>query len=129
MAPPVNMKNELKNIETGDRMFDLLNEDHFLLDSIVSRVDIYQLNYRLVVDIYFRLMHGKEKSLMLRFGKVSEYQFYYSSNSTFYNVESFKLLKSDSLFYLSLDPDESNPSILSSDQDIVLSETLEGYAY
>lgn len=123
------MKNDLKIIEAGDNMFELLSEDYFLLDAVVSRLDIYQLNYNLVVDIYFQLMHGKEKSLMLRFGKAREYQFYYNSKHTFYNVESFKLLKNDSLFYLSLDPDESKPSILSSDQDIVLSEILEGYAY
>lgn len=116
-------------IAAGDQMLDLLNKDIFLLDSIIERFDIYQLNHGLVVDIYFRLMHGKEKSLMLRFGNVREYQFYYISKGTFYNVEFFKLLKNESLFYLSLDPDESRPQMLSSDQDTVLSETLEGYTY
>jgi hypothetical protein len=114
-----------KNIQA----LDYLSGNNSLLDSRISGFSIGAESDDVFVDITITMRNSSEyKQLMLKFKKCLEYQFSYSNDYFFYNVESLKLLqKKDGTFYVSFDPSDSEEAPSEEDLDIVNAETMEVY--
>jgi hypothetical protein len=70
-------------------------------------------NFRLTSDF---------KRVQICFKNIEVFCFQHSKDYNFYNVENYKLLKSDGKIYISLDPDESTESRSKDDLDFILAE-------
>ncbi|MGN6395783.1 MAG: hypothetical protein ACTHMI_09475 [Mucilaginibacter sp.] len=82
----------------------------------------------LVIEAEFELLYDPGSVLRLRFTEIKEYSFYWNSRFSFYNVETYKLIKKENLFYVSFDPeDETLLDISGNDQDFILFGGFEGY--
>ena len=121
------METVIKNIE----LFDLLKTNFTLLDSELVGVKFGMVDYALTMEMDFIIKKRFGGScLKLKFLDIKEYGFYYDHTRIFYNVEDFKLLRKDDLFYLSLDPYlEDRESISENDNDFVLAREIEGFKY
>ena len=113
---------------------ELLNKSisgkYYILDSQITRLEIYFENHQLYIDVYFSLPYHRfkaDKNLKLHFIGVIEYEFYWNDKFNFYTVERYKLFKSEKGFYLSVDPYDESESILDEDHGIILCNEIEGY--
>ena len=85
--------------------------------------------HRLYVDVYFTSITSKriaQIKFKLRFIDVVQYDLFWDINHTFYNVERYKLLKTDKGFYLSLDPADETEAPTKEDGDTIISKSIEG---
>ena len=67
---------------------------------------------------------SNSNKLILEFKQIESFSFNYNSDYFFYRVETAKLLKLATTYYLSLDPDDSLESPSDSDQDCVIARYL-----
>jgi hypothetical protein len=103
---------------------------YYILDSQITRLDIYFENHQLYIDVYFSLPYHRfkaDKNLKLHFIGVTEYEFYWNDKFNFYTVERYKFFKSEKGFYLSVDPYDESGEILEEDRDIIFCKEVEGY--
>jgi hypothetical protein len=103
---------------------------YYILDSMITRFDIYIQDHILFIDVYFSLPHHRfraDKNLKLHFIDVKEYEFYWNDQYHFYTVERYKFFKSEKGFYISFDPYDESQEILDEDHDIILCKEVEGY--
>jgi hypothetical protein len=112
--------------KANDSLLDYFSETLNILDSNIRDIKIYLDGTHLIIDIYLCLLYPKGTNLKLNFQGVKEYSFYWNKNHIFYYVESFKLFKTNNLFYISFDPDGEEDVISPNDQDFILCENIEG---
>jgi hypothetical protein len=113
-----------KNQEAVDYLTGQLS----LLDAEINEFRIYKANYLVNINIHLQISRSN-LVVMLTFKDVIEYSFYHNNKHHFYCVAAVPkfVKKENGTFYLSLDPDEMSTDALESDNDIVLSNGLEGY--
>lgn len=105
-----------------------LQGEFTLLSSSIERINIYRCDHILCIDIEIELAYKKkENNILLRFNDVLEYSFFYRSHRYFYNVEIFKLLKTENFFYVSFDPVDEVEEVSDDDQDYIKATTIECY--
>jgi len=105
-------------------------EKYYILDSMITRFDVYIEDYVVFIDVYFSLPYHRfkgDKVLKLHFIGVTEYEFYWNNNYTFYTLERYKLFKSEKGFYLSIDPYDESETVLEEDKGIIFCREVEGY--
>ena len=120
----------MENIYKNDELLRLTNGCTFIRDSVVTRFDIYLQDHQLCIDVYLNLEFSRfkaEKRLKIHFRDIIRYQFLYSNNYYFYNVETCKFFKSESGYYISLDPFNELGEISEEDEDLILCKDIEGY--
>ncbi len=109
--------------QTNEAAITYLNNNVGLIDAFLKSIFIYEKNNLIHLDITIK----KDKDLyLLSFIDVKEYSIYYSMEYIFSTIESYFLNynKTDSTFYLTLDPYEESGSRNIKDQDFVLSTSL-----
>jgi hypothetical protein len=115
----MNANNQYKNEE----VLNFFSKNNSLLSSSLNKIDISQLNGEVIITFEFTLINKTIISLKLI--GVSEYSFYHNSTSIFYNIESYKFLKShDGQYYISLDPISENETIEQQDNDFVIAREI-----
>ena len=96
-----------------------------------ARMEGFAVRYErdgLVAEAVFHLQHSKRVNwLLLRFKPVSAYAFAYSKDVAFYNVESFKLLRVATGYYLSLDPVDEQDQPDERDNDTIRAKGIQAY--
>jgi hypothetical protein len=105
-------------------------ERYYILDSLITRFDIYFENEQLYIDVYFSLPYSRfkaDKTLKFHFIGVTEYEFYWNDKFNFYTVERYKFFKSEKGFYISFDPYDESEIILDEDHNIIFCNEVEGY--
>ena len=118
----------MNQIWKNDNLFELLRTEISILSSQITGFNIHVKDFSLIIEVDIKLLYGKEECLKLIFSDIKEYAFYHNSNYTFYNVEAYKLLKKENLFYISFDPEEEDISNISKDDnDLILCGDIEGY--
>lgn len=103
---------------------------YYILDSMITRIDIYLQEYIVFIDVYFSLPFHRfkaDKILKLHFIDVSEYELAWDKNYTFYTIERYKFFKSDKGYFLSIDPYLETNEVLEEDRGIIFSDEVEGY--
>lgn len=111
-----------------ENIVDKLQSELTLLSSRIERVNIYVNDHILCIDIDVELAYKKNgNKILLKFIDVLEYSFFYRSHRYFYNVEIFKLFKTDNYFYVSFDPLDESENISEDDQDYIKAKNIEGY--
>jgi len=103
---------------------------YYILDSEITRFDVYLKNYQVHIDVYFSLPYYRfnaDKKLKLHFIGVTEYEFYWNDKYTFYIVERYKFFKTENGFYISFDPYDESNEVLEEDHGIILCNEVEGY--
>ena len=117
----------MKLIQKQADLFDLIKKEKVKIrDSQIAKICISSLNNEALIEV--DLLHSNRDVIRLRFSKIKEYWFYHSSRYIFYNVESFKLIRSGGLFFISFDPeDEGSLEMSENDQDSILFEDFEAY--
>jgi hypothetical protein len=113
-------------IGKDEQIIDTFSKQLTILSGQLEKVSIYQVNYTLIIDLEIKLLYSN-KDCKLRFIDIKEYYFYYNSDHYFYNIECFKLFRSEDFFYISLDPADESSTINENDQDFILSRSIEGY--
>ena len=100
-----------------------------LLDSSIFSINIKRdvETTGVIIKLVFKLMYPRNMYLKIIFRDVLEYSFYWNSSHYFYDVSSYKFIKKNDLFYLSLDPDEQELDRMKSDQDYILSRSVEAF--
>jgi hypothetical protein len=87
--------------------------------------------HRLYVDVYFTSIISSKRiaqtKFKLRFIDVIRYDLLWDVTYYFYNVERYKLLKTDIGFYISLDPVDETDTPGEHDGDVIISKSIEGY--
>lgn len=114
-------------ISSNEKLIDVLSSQFTILSGSLEKVCIYQNDLVLCIDLYINLQYSDRNNCVLKFIDVKEYAFYHNSDTIFYNIERFKLFKSEDLYYISLDPYDEGPNINENDQDFILSGAIEGY--
>jgi len=117
-------------IYKNDELLKLTKGPVNILDSSVTRFDIYYQENQLHIDVYFNLIYKRfktEKQLKIHFSDITRYQFVYSNDHQFYNVELCKFFKSENGYYISLDPVDESEKISEDDEDVILCKNMEGY--
>ena len=113
------------------RQEDVVNKlqgEFTLLSSSLEQIIIYKRDHFVCIDIEIELAYKRgAKSILLRFFDVLEYSFFYESNLHFYNVEIFKLLKTENFYYVSFDPVDEIEELSDDDQDYIKATTIECY--
>ncbi len=109
-----------------NNIVEILRGKNSLISTNVKDIHITNKD-KLVIGIVFSNFSKKSdfKTIEIRFSEIIEYNFYYNNDYIFYNVESFKLLKISSFFYLSLDPDDEVEGISSNDMDFIKCNKIE----
>lgn len=111
----------------NEELFSKLSKEYFLLNSKIEGINIEMKNGKLYIFINFFNSHASITRLRLSITDIKEYAFYYQSNTNFYIVETFKLLKYKDMYYFSFDPDEEvmdEPS--NHDNDLIIAGKIEG---
>jgi hypothetical protein len=114
-------------IGKNELVINAFSKELTILDGLLEKVSIYEVDYVLYIDVYIKLAHSKGKTCMLKFIDVQEYSFYHKSNYSFGNIEVYKFLKNGDLYYISLDPYDDSLNCDEKDQDFIFSRTIEGY--
>ena len=96
-----------------------------ILDSRLYKMEIFDENFLLVIDLYFELITNGTP-IKLRFYDVQEYGFYWKDRTNFY-IERYKLFRVKELFYLSIDPVDEENQFKLEDNDFIWSKSIEGY--
>ena len=118
----------MRFIGKDDVLFEILKKDIKIISSSIIRIDVFKQGFDLIIEVDIKLLYSKDKYIKLRFGGIKEYSFYFNSNHIFYNVESYKLIKDNNLFFISFDPEnEMSLSASDNDQDSILCSSFEGY--
>jgi hypothetical protein len=120
----------METIYKNDELLELTKGSSFIRDSLVTRFDIYQQEFRLNVDVYLNLGFSRfkaEKKLKIHCSDIIRYQFLHDKKYYFYNVENCKFFKSENGYYLSLAPFNELDEISEEDEDLVQCENIEGY--
>lgn len=111
----------------NEELFSKLSREYFLLNSKIEGINIEMMNGKLYVIIHFFNPFTSVSRLKLSITEIKEYAFYYQSNTHFYNVETFKLLKYKDMYYFSFDPDEEVMDVPSEhDNDLIIAGKMEG---
>lgn len=120
----------MQEIGRNNELFDLLSDENSLLDAKVIGVALYESNNMVMADVKLISRSSSDfQELRLVFVDVIEFDFYYSSESIFYNVERVKFFSPDGEnAYLSLDPYDEEEKVSPEDQDFILSQMVIGYA-
>ena len=120
----------MKEIGKDLALFEFLKKDYTILDSQILGLNIHVKDFSLIIEVEFQIMrHLGGGRLKIIFSNIKQYNFYDSDPGNRY-VENFKLLYNDNLFYISVDPDEENMSImLETDNYFILCGNIEGYRY
>ncbi len=103
---------------------------YYILDSTITRFDIYIQDYILYTDVYFSLPYHRfkaDKILKLHFIDVSEYELSWDKNYSFFTIERYKFFKSEKGFYISFNPYDESEKVLDDDADIIFCNEVEGY--
>jgi hypothetical protein len=119
----------MQSVYKNEEVLTLTSGSYIIHDASVTKFDIYTLEHRLYVDVYFTSIASKrivQTKFKLSFIDVLEYSFCWNANYGFYNVESYKFLKLDKGFYISLDPVDGSDELSDDDKDIILSKEVEG---
>lgn len=118
------------NIGRNEILFGALSTEVSILSSKIDRINIFLKDSNLLLEIDLRILYNENEFLKLIFSGIREYSFYHNSDYLFYNVEEYKFLRSNGLYYLSFDPEvNSMTEISENDGDFVLFENIEGYLY
>jgi len=107
-----------------------ISDGYYILDSEITRFDIYHKDHQLYIDVYFSLPFHRfkaDKNLKLHFIGVTEYDFYWNDKFNFYTVDRYKFFRSENSFYLSLDPYDEAETVLDEDHDFIFCKEVEGY--
>jgi len=112
--------------KTNDCLLNSFSETFNILDASVYEARIYLNKKHLIMDFCMKLSYPQNMYLKLSFLGIKEYSFYWNENHTFYNIESYKLFKTNNLYYISFDPDGEEDVISQNDQDFILCESIEG---
>jgi hypothetical protein len=114
-------------IEKDLPLYNLLKSEIHIGDGKITSIHIYLLNDLLTIDVDIRLLLSKGEALRLRFTDVKEYSFNHSDFYYFYNIEDYKLVQLNDLFYISFDPDTGLKDASPIDGDIIVCKSIEGY--
>jgi hypothetical protein len=114
-------------VSNGDSVLNYLTDDNSLISSTLFRIDLYCNDSELRADLYFTLPYANQIKLMIRLINISEVGFYFNTSHFFYQVTNCKLFRQNDFFYLSLDPDESDPLMSVNDQDFFWCRDIEVY--
>lgn len=120
----------MEYLGNNDELMHILLTQEYMPNAVISSINIFLKDYALCIEVNFKINNLNEKEMTVLFQGVEEYGLNYSSSSFFYNVEMFKLLKFDELYYISFDPyidDLSNRSTM--DNDLILFENFEAYLH
>lgn len=111
----------------NEELFSKLSNEYFLLNSKIESINIKVKYGKLYVIIRFFNSFTSISRLRLSITDIKEYAFCYQSNTNFYIVETFKLLKYNDMYYFSFDPNEevmNEPS--EHDNDLIIAGKIEG---
>jgi hypothetical protein len=114
-------------IEKDLPLYNLLKSEIHIVDGKITSIHIYLLNDLLTIDVDIRLLLGKGAALKLRFTDVKEYSFNHNEFYNFYNIEDYKLIQQDDLYYISFDPDTGLEDASPIDGDIIVCRSIDGY--
>ncbi len=120
----------MKTVYRNDELLELAKGSYLIHDSSITRFDIFYEKHQLHIDVYFNsFFSGMQNSrkLKIRFSDVIKYQFSYSKDHNFYDVESHKFSKSYDQYYISFDPAGESELMHEHDQDFILCNNIEGY--
>jgi len=119
----------MKLLAQNEEVLSYLTGNQSLISSTVESFLIKGLRQGVAIEIVFKLMYSKAvKRLLLQFENVSEYVLVHSPRSSFYNVESCKLLMTGNEYYLSLDPYDETQIIDARDNDFIIASMVKAYA-
>ena len=106
-----------------------LKGDNSLLDSHISGIHIYAQDDSVMVDVSFVMRESSAfKLVTLKFIECTEYYMSYTSDLTFYIVESLKFTQEkDGTFYISLDPYDAQELPSEEDGDVIIANSIELY--
>jgi hypothetical protein len=116
----------------------LLAENHAVLSLVASKGSLLNASLEsllikrevqgLVIELTLQLRHAAAiPKLLLRFEQVSAYAFSYSTEVSFYNVESYKFLPVEKGYYLSLDPYDETQEVDEKDNDFIIAAGIKAY--
>lgn len=111
---------------SDDEVLNFLKGHNSLLDGKLTSLLICERNNLVAVELFLTARDGAEYSqLRLIFEHVTGFDFTYSKDYIFGNVEDLKfLITEDGQFYLSLDPDLSEKRASQEDRDFVRGKKL-----
>jgi hypothetical protein len=106
---------------SGVDVLSFLAGRNSLLDAKLASLFICERDDSVAVELFFTARRGAEYDrIRLGFECVMEFDFTYSSDYTFGNVEGLKFaMTDDGQFYLSIDPDPSSNGPCKEDRDFV----------
>jgi hypothetical protein len=112
----------------NDSLIESFSDKFNILDASICSISVHSNNTDPVIDINLKLSYPQNTYMKLSFFGIKEYCFYWNEKFTFYNIEYYKLLKTDdNMFYISFDPNNEESGISKDDQDFILSENIEGF--
>lgn len=118
------MNFECKDLEA----LNFFSNEHTLISSSLTQINIYEEDYKLIVELTFKLLYAKKKNIVkIKFIEVKEFSFDHDSSYYFYNISNLKLYTNDGFYYISLDPDETIAMRSPDDNYLVLSRSIEVY--
>lgn len=118
----------MKLMAKNDDVISFLSNNESLISGKIHDISIQSRNNILCVGLNINLMYSIEhRFLFLEFEVVKEYGFYYSFDSSFYNIERYNSFKSENLFYISFDPVNEELCRDENDNDFILAESVSLY--
>jgi hypothetical protein len=119
----------MEHLGEDEVLYEVLNARVSILSSQIIEISICLKNYQLQIEIGIKLLtRKKDECLRLIFSDIKEYGFYHNSNHIFYNIEDYKLLRKEGLYYISFDPEVSEMTMISeSDNDFILCGSIQGF--
>lgn len=115
----------MRENQTIDTIFIGRNSllDTMLDEIVIGKDDKSKLQITLSFSNFNK--KGDFETVKIVFGDIEEYNFSFSSDYYFYNIEDYKLINLDSKIYLSLDPDTTTDTRSAKDLDFILSNKVE----
>jgi hypothetical protein len=119
----------MKFIGKNENLFKKLCSEIYIISASINQFNIFvNAEGGLVIEIGLELLYNEQSHCKLTFSKIEEYSFSWNSKFNFYNIEQYKLLRKENLFYISFDPDEeTGDEISDTDHDFILFADFEGY--
>ncbi len=119
----------MKLICSGNQVIEKFSGCDCLLDGQIKRIEIYTENNSVCIDIHFFMREKSNfENVLFKFVGCKEYNFSYSDEYIFYNVELIKYFhSSDAMYYFSFDPANEKNTISKNDQDYILANNVEAY--
>jgi hypothetical protein len=109
------------------KAIDLFIDNDSLISTVIEEINLSKdESGELQILLTISNFHKKStfSKINLLFNNILEFDFYYNSDYTFYNIENYKLLYLNNLIYLSLDPDQSVNGRSEKDSDFILANSL-----